>query len=118
MLYLEAVAAPKKARVCAAHVEGFAEKFAPVFQKWEQVNQGRLAEGEALLRSEAEKSFASFEQNVQAVTNLSAQILAKASPAVIEENCRAMLAKLGAASSTEAGPQPMPPDGARSSNAK
>lgn len=96
VLFLESVSMPKKAKVCAEHIEGFGSKFEPAFRKWQQVNQAQLAEGEALLRVEAERTFSSFEQSVQAITNLSAQMLSKASPDVLEQNCNAMLAKLSA----------------------
>lgn len=113
MLLLEAVAMPKKAKVCAAHIEGFGGRFEPAFQKWLQINQAQLAEGEALLRAEAEKTFSSFEQNVQAIANLPAQLLAKASPEVVEQNCEAMLSKLAAPSTATANPSHETLGGAR-----
>lgn len=106
ILFLESVAIPKKAKVCAARIEGFGTKFEPAYEQWHKAHQAQLAEGESLLRAEAEKTFTSFEQNVQAVTSLSAQMLGKASQAVLEENCNAMLTKLGAASEPVVAPLP------------
>ncbi len=108
ILFLESVAIPKKARICAAHIEGFDAQFELAYAKWVKTHQTELAEGEALLRSEAEKTFTPFEQNVQAVTSLSAQMLGKASQAVIQENCQAMLIKLGAMPAPLGASQPDP----------
>ena len=97
-LFLESVAMPKKAKACALRIPGFTSRYEPAFFTWYKSNQQRLAEGEKFLRSDAEKNNIPFQKNIDRVTDIPAQLIEKATQAMLEENCNAMLEKLGASS--------------------
>lgn len=104
MLFLESVAMPKKAKVCDARIQGYGATFDPAFDAWLRANQKTLREGEDILRADAELHQSSFEQTVETVTSLPAQLLGKSTQAVLQKNCAAMLHKLGAASAAADAP--------------
>ena len=91
MLYLYSIEFPKKADVCESGTPGFLDRFRPAFDGWADRNRADLARDEAFLRAEAAKANMSFEQNIGALTSNDAKILAKASSAMILENCNWML---------------------------
>lgn len=97
-LYVQSVELPKTAHVCAANVPGFAERFRPAFDRWVDQHKSDIAAGEAFLRADAAKANKSFSE-VETVTTLDAEMLRKASKAMIAENCSAILVGLGAPAS-------------------
>ena len=94
MLYLESVAMPKRASVCAARFAGYSAKFEPLFAKWSASNQPRLVAGKAFLRAEAAKANQNFTFHAEAVAIIDAQLLEKATPEILEENCDALLQRV------------------------
>lgn len=93
LLYLESLAMPKRASVCANRMAGYAHKFDPKFAAWRNANQARLVAGETALR--AQQDFAS---QVQSVTLIATQNLERATPELLKEDCNAMLDELAVAS--------------------
>lgn len=96
MLYLESVGLEKKAKVCAARIPQFAPRFDTAFAAWRIRNADALRRGETFLRADAAKNNIPFEVNVQAVTDTAAQMLEKTNQRLLEENCNAFLAQVGA----------------------
>lgn len=93
MLYLESLAMPKRATVCANRLAGYAHKFDPKFAAWRNANQARLVAGEATLRAQQD-----FANQVQSVTLVATQNLERATPELLKEDCNAMLDELTVAS--------------------
>jgi hypothetical protein len=94
MLYLESLAMPKRASVCSARIAGYSARFDPLYARWSAANQARLAAGETLLRAEAAKANRDFAFHAQAAASIDAQLLEKAGPGILQENCDAMLQRL------------------------
>ena len=90
-LYLYSVEFPRKADVCESGMPGFLDRFRPAFEDWVVRNKDDLARGEAFLRAEAAKANMSFERNIDALASNDAKSMAKASSAMILENCNWML---------------------------
>lgn len=98
LLYLESLAMPKRATVCANRLEGYSNKFEQKFSAWRAANKARLSAGEAALRAEASKAQQDFALQVQSVTLIAAQNLERATPELLKEDCNAMLQDLSVAS--------------------
>jgi hypothetical protein len=96
MFYLEALAMPKKAAVCAKRIEAFGTKFESSFVKWRSANEKQILSGEQFLRSAAAAENRDFKANVEAVTDQAAKVLSSATPAMVKENCDALLGIVGA----------------------
>ncbi|MDY0057496.1 MAG: hypothetical protein RBS46_14475 [Methyloversatilis sp.] len=96
MLYLESLAIPKKAAVCAKRVEEFSVKFDPSFVKWRRANEKQIQRGEQFLRSAAAAENRDFKSNVEAVTDEAAKLLSSATQSIVKENCEALLGIVGA----------------------
>lgn len=97
LLYLESLAMPKRASVCANRLAGYASKFDSKFAAWRTAHQARLVAGEASLRAEASKARQDFATQVQSVTLIATQNLERATPELLKEDCNAMLAELSVA---------------------
>lgn len=96
MLYLEAVAMPKKAAVCAKRFEQFSAQFETAFANWREANGKKIQDGEQFLRSAAVKENRDFKKDVEAITDQAAKLLSSATPSVMKENCDALLVAVGA----------------------
>lgn len=94
LLYLESLAMPKRAGVCANRLAGYSQKFEKKFSAWRSAHQARLAAGEAMLRAEASKAQQDFALQVQSVTLIATQNLERATPEMLKEDCNAMLDEL------------------------
>lgn len=95
MDYLESVAMPKRAAVCAVRMAGFSSKFDPAFARWLKENSATLQDGENFLRQAAAAQKMDFDTHVGAVTDTDAALLKSAPQALVEENCNALLRRLG-----------------------
>lgn len=95
-LYIDSVALPKKAAICAAHRSDFKDKFGIAFANWRKAYKAELTAGEAQLRADAKTKNIPFPANIEMETDSVAQFLQMAEPAVIKERCADILAELSA----------------------
>jgi hypothetical protein len=93
-LYMDAIALPKKARVCAAKQSDFAAKFEPAFAKWRSANKTKLASGERAARATAKARNMEFSSNVEAETDIAAEMFERAPEAQLQERCADLLAQV------------------------
>jgi hypothetical protein len=95
-LYMDAIALPKKARVCAAKQSDFSAKFEPAFAKWRSANKNNLAAGERTARATAKARNIEFASNVEAETDMASQMFELTPEAQLKERCADLLAELKA----------------------
>jgi hypothetical protein len=95
-LYMDAVALPKKAKVCAVKQADFQPRFDAAFAKWRAAHQAELAQGERALRAQAKASNQVFPANVESETDTVAQMFQATPDAALPERCAAVLAQLAA----------------------
>lgn len=93
-LYMDAIALPKKARVCAAKQSDFAAKFEPAFAQWRSANKNKLASGERFARATAKARNIEFASNVEAETDMASQMFELTPEAQLKERCADLLAEL------------------------
>ena len=93
-LYMDAIALPKKARVCAAKQSDFAAKFEPAFAKWRAANKSKLAAGERSARTMAKAQNIEFPSNVEGETDMAAEMFERTPEAQLQERCADLLAQL------------------------
>jgi hypothetical protein len=95
-LYMDAIALPKKARVCAAKQSDFAAKFEPAFAKWRSANKNKLAAGERSARATAKNQNIEFPSNVEGETDMAAEMFERTPEAQLQERCADLLTQLRA----------------------
>lgn len=95
-LYMDAMALPKKATVCAARMTDFKVKFDPAFAKWRSANKVQLTAGEAQLRADAKAKNIPFPSNIEVETDSVAQFLQSAGDSTLKERCTDILVQVGA----------------------
>jgi hypothetical protein len=95
-LYMDAVAMPKKAKVCAVKQSDFQTRFDAAFAKWRSAHKAQLAQGERTLRAQAKASNQQFPANVEMEADSVAQMFQMTPEAALPERCAAVLAQLAA----------------------
>jgi hypothetical protein len=94
LLFLDSQVLPRKAAACSARIAGYPARFEPAFRAWLAKNKAGVAEGEAFLRADAERTKVPFEPDVQAVAAGISQQWANAPLPTLQDNCDAMLLQL------------------------
>ena len=96
MAFLDSLALPLRAQVCAEHLPGYADRFQPVFARWRAARQPRIAAGEATMRAAAAKAGVPMEPDVRTVTQRAADLLRASPPEMLKQDCDEMLAQVSA----------------------
>jgi hypothetical protein len=95
-LFLDALEQQSRAKVCAARLPDFTDKYKPAFLKWKIKHESMLRTGDAFLRSEAVKDQVTVEEKVMAATGEVTQRMEADSMMLLQEKCKAVLLWFGA----------------------
>jgi hypothetical protein len=93
MAFLDSLAMPARAAVCAEKQPGYQDRFQPAFARWREAHQADIAAGEATMRQAATSAGAgaTMDSDLKTVTQRTVDLLRAAPPEKQQQECDGML---------------------------